>query len=104
MGSSNRRRHRTFVTHNTEYHLRDEECVGVRDRASGRWYREHAALRLHALRLPPRGSDQAWIGQRIQFWGTNADVLTSAVVAVGRPPREALEGYISRATAGEIGA
>ena len=49
--STNRRRHRLFVTRHTEYHLRDDECVGVRDRDSGRWVRDHAALRLRALGL-----------------------------------------------------
>ena len=36
-----RRRHRLFVTQNTEYHLREQLCVGVRDLWSGRWRDDH---------------------------------------------------------------
>ncbi len=97
-----RRRHRLFVTRHTEYHLRQDECVGVRDRATGQWLRDHVALRLRAVRLPPRGHDHHWLGRRIQFWGSNADVVTSPVVAVGRPPQESLEHYVSLMTAGVI--
>lgn len=97
-----RRRHRLFVTRHTEYHLRAEECVGVRDRETGDWYRDHAALRLHALRVPARGEDATWIGQRLQFFGNNTDVVTSPVLGVGRPPRMSVPNYISQAVAGTI--
>ncbi|GEM_PF-705015 len=100
--SGNRRKHRLFSTSNTEYHLRTDECVGVRDRQSGRWLRGHVALRLRALRLPPPGSDHHWIGRRIHFWGATADVLTSPVVDVARPNPGSLESYVSLAMAGEI--
>ncbi len=98
----NRRRHRVFVTRHTEYHLRDDECVGVRDRNSQIWLRDHAALRLRALRLPPVGHEHAWVGRRIQFWGSRADVLTSAVMHVLRPHRESVPRYISQHAVGEI--
>jgi hypothetical protein len=100
--SINRRRHRVFVTRHTEYHLRQDECVGVRDRETGAWLRDHAALRLRAIRLPPVGHDHHWLGRRIQFWGHGTDVVTSPVVAVGRPAKDALEGYVSLAHAGTI--
>ena len=98
----NRRRHRMFVTRNTEYHLRSDECVGVRDRETGEWFRDHAALRLRAVKLPPIGLDQHWLGRRIQFWGSQTDVLTSEVIQVGRPPQYCLDRYISQQRAGEI--
>ncbi|MBC8072497.1 MAG: hypothetical protein IAG13_29510 [Deltaproteobacteria bacterium] len=100
--SLNRRRHRLFVTRHTEYHLRADECVGVRDRESGAWLRDHAALRLHAIKLPPTGHDHVWLGQRIQFWSSNTDVVTSPVVAVGRPGRDCLDHYTSLSRAGTI--
>ena len=40
-----RRRHRLFVTRNTEYHCRDGVCVAVRDRRSDTWLDSHLALR-----------------------------------------------------------
>jgi hypothetical protein len=100
--SINRRRHRLFVTRYTEYHLRSDECVGVRDRETGAWLRDHAALRLHAIRVPAQGHDHSWLGERLQFWGNNTDVVTSPVVQVGRPARECLEHYVSLAQAGAI--
>ena len=102
--TSNRRRHRLFVTRHTEYHLRADECVGVRDRETGQWVRNHAALRLRALRLPPLEHDHGWLGERIQFWGNETDVITTPIVAVGRPARDCLDHYVSLAQAGTIGA
>lgn len=99
--SHERRRHRVFYTNHTEYHLRDAECVGVRDRGTGDWVVDHAALRLHAVALP-EVDEEAWIGQRIQFWGRATDVLTSPVVAIGRPRVDEVFGYVSQARAGQI--
>lgn len=100
--SADRRRHRVFFTRHTEYHLRGDECVGVRDRASGSWLSDHAALRLRALRLPSVLRSEEWIGQRIQFWGSRTDVLTSPVVAVARPERGHVGAYVSQARVGEF--
>lgn len=91
-----------FVTRNTEYHLRFDECVGVRDRETGQWQRHHAALRLRAVRLPSMGNESHWVGQRIQFWGMGTDVLTSPVVDYGRPERDCTERYCSLERSGEI--
>jgi hypothetical protein len=63
---------------------------------------DHAALRLRALRLPPPGREGEWLGRRIQFWSSKMDVVTSPVVAVGRPERRSLEAYVSHARAGAI--
>jgi hypothetical protein len=98
----NRRRHRMFVTANTEYHLRLDECVGVRDRETGTWQRHHAALRLRAIELPPMGHDHHWVGRRLQFWSTRQDVVTSPVVDVARPEREVLPHYVSLERSGLI--
>jgi hypothetical protein len=100
--AEDRRHHRVFFTRHTEYHLRDDECVGVRDRESGHWLIDHAALRLRALALPELPESSQWIGQRIQFWGRATDVLTSPVVAVGRPRLEEVPAYVSQARAGMI--
>ncbi len=100
--SAERRRHRVFFTRHTEYHLRGDECVGVRDRCSGSWVARHAALRLRALTLPSMYETASWVGRRIQFWGSDTDVLTSPVVAVGRPRLEEVVAYVSQARAGRI--
>jgi hypothetical protein len=101
--ADDRRHHRVFFTMHTEYHLRDDECVGVRDRESGQWMGGHAALRLRALALPEVPESTHWIGQRIQFWGRATDVLTSPVVAVGRPGLDEIPAYVSQARAGVAG-
>ena len=101
--ADNRRRHRVFFTRHTEYHLRGDECVGVRDRSSGSWFSDHAALRLHAIAIPDVPESNEWIGQRIHFWGQRTDVLTSPVLAVGRPRIEEVFAYVSQARAGAIG-
>ena len=44
-GRVERRRHRVYVTKNTEYHFRDGFCVAVRDRQSGDFLPGHLALR-----------------------------------------------------------
>ncbi|NVB37644.1 hypothetical protein G6O69_07355 [Pseudenhygromyxa sp. WMMC2535] len=100
--SANRRRHRVFFTRHSEYHLRNDECVGVRDRSTGMWMVDHAALRLHALQLPEVPDSEAWLGRRIQFWGRASDVVTSPVVAVGRPEIDEVGAYVSQARAGVI--
>lgn len=104
MSNANRRQHRMFETLHTEYHLRLDECVGVRDKHSGEWYRDHPALRLHAIQVPSIGADSDFIGRRLQFWGEFDDVTTSPVIGVDRPQRASLRGYVSLAVAGEIAA
>ncbi len=99
-----RRVHRMFVTRNTEYHLRIDECVGVRDRTSGAWVANHAALRLRAISVPPMGGEGHMVGQRIHFWSHSVDVLTSPVTAVARPERTCVGAYVSHAQAGLIAA
>src|SRR5436190_16014015 len=39
-----RRRHRVFVTRNSEYHTRDGVCVAVRDLRTGRFIEHHMAI------------------------------------------------------------
>lgn len=93
-----------FVTKNTEYHLRLDEVVGVRDIETGQWKRHHAALRMHAIQIPPMGHDHSWVGKRLQFWGNDTDVVTSPVVEVARPARECLPRYVSLERSGLINA
>lgn len=97
-----RRRHRVFLTRNTEYHLRGDECVGVRDRGSGLWLCDHPALRMRALRLPQVRDSAHWVGRNLRFWGRDNDVVTSRVLDVERPRPDCLPAYVSAARAGTI--
>lgn len=99
-----RRHHRVFVTRNTEYHLRDRECVGVRDRTTGIWVRRHKALRaelLGCVDLQRRVDRVPRIGARLIFGG-NETVVTSRVLATSRPDFESTFMYASLVKSGEI--
>ncbi len=94
-----RRRHRKFVTKNTEYHLRGRVCVGVRVRSTGTWLTEHNALGtklLGSLARTPQGFalvETGQIGSSLWFNGAGVDVVTSPVEEVSRPPKAAIIHY-----------
>jgi hypothetical protein len=101
-----RRRHVVYLTRNTEYHCRGRECVGVRDRRSGYWSREHPALRgavvggLEADRR--RFAIEPAVGLRLVFACEGGTVMTTRLRLVGRPDRESVFAYTSLCRAGEI--
>jgi hypothetical protein len=96
-----RRRHRVYVTHNTEYHTRDGVCIAVRDRRTGAFVTDHHALghkmvgALHRAadgRPPFREAPEP--GDQVVFDdGRMHHVITSAVERVTRPPRELTARY-----------
>ncbi len=94
-----RRQHRVLVTANTEYHMRGDVCVAVRDLGTNAWLGAHEALgaRLVGGITPlPNGSykvrfGEAGPGDQLCF---SHDVVTSPLNRVARPPREIVQGYI----------
>jgi hypothetical protein len=97
-----RRRRRTFVTRNTEYHLQDAVCVAVRDRRTGRWLSTHVAVnrrlsggvRLYAngAAIPTEG-DPA-IGEAMYFGGEEErDLITSTLCSIERPTADTVRSY-----------
>jgi hypothetical protein len=96
-----RRIHRVFVTRNTEYHVRRDQCVGVRDRRTGEWLRAHLALRSQvsgALRFNREGGvmpnvGQPKIGDSLFFQASGRDLVTSAILSVERPTHEIVNTY-----------
>ncbi|HEY3819571.1 MAG TPA: hypothetical protein VGL81_20520 [Polyangiaceae bacterium] len=101
-----RRRHRVFVTLNSEYHCRDRICVAVVNRHTGELELEHPALgrRLSgSVRLdhdgivatvPPEAPHE---GEQLCFTsgrrGDPHDVVTSKVVSIERPSRDVVASY-----------
>src|SRR6202035_2620318 len=91
-----RRRHRVYVTRNTEYHFRDGFCAAVRDRRTGDFLHGHLALRrrVHGgVKLsrdggiaPTAGEPRA--GESLCFGREGWGLVTSALESVERPPRE----------------
>jgi hypothetical protein len=109
-----RRRHRVFVTRNTEYHFRDGFCIAVRDRRTGDFLEGHLALQRRVnggLRffpnggIAPNGGEPA-PGESLYFAGEgrdphseaarNRELVTSPLESVERPSRDLVEAYPKR--------
>ena len=96
-----RRIHRVFVTRNSEYHVRRNVCVGVRDRRSGAWLGTHLALRSTVsggLKFHDSGSISATdgmpkIGESLFFVASGRDLITSPVISIERPQRDMVQRY-----------
>lgn len=101
-GGVERRRHKVYVTHNTEYHTRDGICIAVRDRRTGQWDPRHRALdhkmsgSLHTPRAPtdPPFRSVPEPGDQVVFDnGKKHHVITSELERVTRPPRDLVARY-----------
>ncbi|MFO0679574.1 MAG: hypothetical protein U0169_23810 [Polyangiaceae bacterium] len=100
-GGPERRRHRVYVTRNTEYHFRDGFCVAVRDRRTGDFLHGHLALRrrihgglkffLNGAIVPNPGDPQ--VGEALYFEANGRDLVTSPLEAVERPARDVVHAY-----------
>lgn len=96
-----RRIHRVFVTRNTEYHLRRNTCVGVRDRESGSWLPAHFAIEralAGSIKFFESGAMTATrelpdVGESLYFEEDGRDLVTSAVVSVERPGADVVAQY-----------
>jgi len=99
-----RRKHVVYITRNTEYHCRHNECVGVRDRQSGQWRRHHSALRgrlVGATDGTGSLSGGARVGLRLLIFGSKP-VVTSLVEHTMRPGKDTIWRYSSYCKAGTI--
>lgn len=101
-GGPERRRHRVYVTRNTEYHFRDDVCVAVRDRRTGSWLAGHLAVRRRltgGLRVNRNGTAlPTWraprLGESLYFGdGDERELITSTLTDVQRPSREVVNAY-----------
>jgi hypothetical protein len=96
-----RRIHQVFVTQNSEYHVRENLCVAVRDRESGEWLRSHFAVRrpvVGSMRFFESGAISASaglpeLGESLYFEELGRDLVTGSVIAVERPERAVLGQY-----------
>lgn len=102
-GGQDRRRHRMFVTRNTEYHFRDTVCVAVRDRRSGTWLPSHLALQRtltgrvrfqsNGVAIPDGGPPE--VGEALYFGDDGRELVTSLLTAVERPAKVLVTAYPS---------
>jgi len=96
-----RRIHKVFVTRNTEYHVRRDVCVAVRDRKSGSWMRGHLATGTRVsggLKFMKNGGIRPnegipVLGESLFFCAAGRDLVTSPVVSIERPEREVVFAY-----------
>ncbi len=98
---TDRRRHRVYVTKNTEYHFRDGFCVAVRDRRSGDFLHGHLALRrrihgglkffLNGAIIPNSGEPR--VGESLYFASEGRDLVTSPLEGVERPSKDLTKAY-----------
>lgn len=92
--------HTVFVTRNTEYHVRADRCVAVRERGVNGWSEGHPAVgrslagALRWLRdgLMPH-TERPALGDAIYFRNGDRDLITSKVVRIDRPSREVVASY-----------
>ncbi len=99
-----RRRHRVYVTRNTEYHFRDGFCVAVRDRRSGDFLQGHLALRrrlqgglkiyMNGALVPNPGEPEP--GEALLFMNDGRDLVTSPIERIERPSKEIVAAYGSQ--------
>ena len=91
-----RRRHRVYLTRNTEYHFRDELCIAVRDRRTGDWLPGHLALRrelfgsiqffMNGALAPSPGEPR--LGEALFFASGGRDLITSPLEGIGSRRRK----------------
>lgn len=96
-----RRRHRMFVTRNTEYHFRDSVCVAVRDRRSGTWLPSHLALHRrvtgrvrfqdNGVAIPFGGLPE--VGEALYFGDDGRELVTSLLTSIERPAKVLVTAY-----------
>jgi hypothetical protein len=95
-----------FLTHNTEYHCRDDLCVAVRDLSSGEFLEDHPAIGRRmtgGIRFTGDGGiasvsaqgEEPHPGESLFFSDGNAEreLRTSALRAIQRPPKAVVERY-----------
>ena len=90
-----------FVTKNTEYHFKDEVCVAVRDRKSGRWLASHLALkrrlagsvRFQGQACPIPFPETPKVGDALFFGLDGRELVTSLLCAIERPERQLVLEY-----------
>lgn len=102
-----RRRHVLFRTRNTEYHLRGDLCVGVRDPETGKFIDDHPAVGRKfsgALRYNRNGEISTFVrpdelpdvGDVLFFSAgkLETELRTTAVRDIQRPPKDAVAHYL----------
>jgi hypothetical protein len=97
-----RRRHKMFVTRNSEYHMRDDICVGVRNTREDRWLDRSRLLSARLMgavdsfsTLSSSACTEPAIGKYLLFICENGElIVTTRLEAIDRPPMDAVQYYL----------
>jgi hypothetical protein len=103
-GGPDRRRHRVYVTRNTEYHFKDGFCIAVRDKRTGDFLQGHLALRrrvhgglrfyLNGAIVPNAGEPN--VGESLYFSNEGRDLVTSPLQGIERPTKDIVQAYSTK--------
>ncbi len=96
-----RRQHRMYVTRNTEYHFRNDTCVAVRDRKTGRFLLSHLAMqrslsggvKYHANGTAVPSCAPPRVGEALYFGDDGRELVTSICSSIERPARKLVAAY-----------
>jgi len=99
--NQDRRFNKMFVTRNTEYYLRGELCLAVKDRRTSEWLSGHLAIgrRLSGgVRILPNGEaipvpSSPAVGEALYFAEGGRELITSVLCCVERAPRELVQSF-----------
>jgi len=97
-----RRRHRMFVTRNSEYHMREDICVGVRNTREDRWLDRSRLLSARLMgavdsfsTLSSSACTEPAVGKYLLFVCENGElIVTTKLEAIDRPPLDAVKNYL----------
>jgi hypothetical protein len=102
-----KRRHKMYVTRNTEYHVKDDVCVGIRNVRNGDWILQSKVLGaklIAALSALPQTAKRVseFIrpkeGDNLVFLSmTGEDIVTTKIREVSRPPKHVIQYYLALA-------
>jgi hypothetical protein len=82
--------YQVFLTRNSEYHVQSHVCVGVRDRRTGAWVKQHPALqRPLTTTVRTAGAlavlQRPQLGESLEFDLGDAPLRTSPVLNIEQP-------------------
>lgn len=91
-----------FVTKNTEYHMKDNICVGIRKLKNGLWIKNGKAIKARLIGsirsvddiIMAKGTEPA-VGEPLLFINDDGeDIVTTTLSEIKRPPKEAVNNYV----------
>jgi len=101
-GFVERRRHKVYITQNTEYHLRNDTCVGIKSCRDGSWIRDNKVLMARLVgavdsvgELAEHRCGMPEVGKYLLFLSDEGElIVTTKLENIDRPFKDAVINYI----------